>query len=176
MIRPATVSDACGISVVHVDIWRAAYTGIVPDAHLDGLSYDGSERMWEDVITAGDGCIFVAENDHGVFGFASGQRRRRFSRALTDYEGELKTVYVLPSVQGMGAGRRLVGAVARYFEDHGVSSMLLWVFTENRSARDFYETLGGVLVAESGFELGGTWLSEVAYGWKDLDVLRAGAD
>ena len=26
-------------------------------------------------------------------------------------------------------------------------------------------------IAEDGFELGGAWLSEVAYGWKDLKVL-----
>jgi hypothetical protein len=28
-----------------------------------------------------------------------------------------------------------------------------------------------VPVAEDGFELGGAWLSEVVYGWKDLDAL-----
>jgi GNAT superfamily N-acetyltransferase len=154
-----------------VDVWRTAYKGIVPDAHLDGLSYDESERLWQDVITADDGCVFVAEDARGVFGFASGQRRQRFSRGLAEYEGELKTVYVLPSHKGNGAGRQLVGAVARHLAERGVGSMLLWVFAENRFARDFYASLGGALVAEDGFELGGVWLFEVAYGWKDLDVL-----
>ena len=49
--------------------------------------------------------------------------------------------------------------------------MLLWAFVENRAARSFYESLGGVPVAEDGFELGGAWLYEVAYGWEDLDAL-----
>ncbi len=159
-----------------MDTWRTAYKGIVPDAHLDGLSYDESERLWQDVVTADDGCVFVAEDGRGVFGFASGQRRQRFSRVLTEYEGELKTVYVLPSGQGAGAGRRLVGAVARHFAERRVGSMLLWVFAENRSARGFYESLGGVPVAEDGFQLGGAWLPEVAYGWKDLDVLLSRID
>ncbi len=70
-------------------------------------------------------------------------------------------------------GRQLVGAVARHLVDQGVNSTLLWVFAENREARGFYESLGGVPVAEDGFELGGAWLSEVAYGWKDLNVLLA---
>ena len=52
-----------------------------------------------------------------------------------------------------------------------MNSMLLWVFTENHHARRFYESLGGIVVAEDGFEIGGAWLSEVAYGWKDLDAL-----
>ncbi len=158
---------------MHVDTWRAAYRGLVPDAHLDGLSYDKSERLWREVIEAGDGCIFVAEYEGRVFGFASGRRRQKFSQGLTEYEGALKTIYVLPSDQGTGAGKRLAGAVARHFVDRGVNSMLLWVFAENQTSRGFYESLGGVVVAEDGFELAGEWLTEVAYGWKDLDVLLA---
>ena len=157
--------------MVHVDTWRAAYRGIVPDGYLDGLSYNESERLWQDAIEAGDGCVFVAEDGAEVFGFASGSLRERFSRELREYEGELKTLYVLPSRKGAGAGRQLVGAVARHLVDRGVNSMLLWVFAQNRAARGFYESLGGVPVAEDGFELGGACLSEVAYGWKDLDVL-----
>ena len=67
-------------------------------------------------------------------------------------------------------------AVARCVEKRGVGSMLPWVFQENRSARRFYESLGGAPIAEEGFELGGARFSEVAYGWKDLDVLLAGVD
>ena len=156
-----------------MDVWRAAYKGIVPDAHLDGLSCEGSEHLWRDVITAGDGCVFVAENENGVFGFASGQRRRRFSQGLRDYEGELKTIYVLPNGQGTGVGKQLMGAVARHLADRGVGSMLLWVFAGNHRARGFYESLGGVVIAEGGFELAGAWIREVAYGWRDLDVLLA---
>ncbi len=158
---------------MHVDTWRIAYRGIVPDDYLESLSYDESERLWQDVITSGDGCVFVAEDTGGIFGFASGGPRERFSRELREYEGELQTVYVLPSHKGAGAGRRLVGAVARQFVGQGINSMLLWAFAENRAARGFYESLGGVPVAEDGFELDGAWLSETAYGWKDLGVLLA---
>jgi GNAT superfamily N-acetyltransferase len=155
--------------MVHVDTWRAAYRGIVPEGHLDRLSYDESERLWQDVIAAGDGCVFIAENEGGIFGFASGGIRERFSRDLTEYE--LQTVYVLPSRKGDGAGVRLVRAVVRHLAERGVNSMVLWVFADNRSARGFYEALGGVPVAEDSFEVGGARLSEVAYGWKDLGVL-----
>lgn len=159
--------------MVQVDTWRTAYRGIVPDAHLEGLSYDESERLWQDAIAIGDGCVFVAEEGGGVFGFASGGPGERFSRELREYGGELQTVYVHPSHQGIGAGRRLVGAVARHLTEQRVNSMLLWVFAENLPARRFYESLGGIVLAEDGFELGGAWLSEVAYGWKDLDALLA---
>ncbi len=129
--------------------------------------------MWREAVEAGDGCVFVAEDEPGrVFGFASGRRREAFSKGLEEYEGELTTVYVLPSGQGSGTGRCLVGAVARYFVESGVGSMLLWVFEGNAPARRFYESLGGVVVARDGFELGGTWVREVVYGWRDLGVLQ----
>jgi hypothetical protein len=53
--------------------------------------------------------------------------------------------------------------------------MLLWVLMENHPARRFYESLGGIVVGEGGFRLGGAWLSETAYGWKDLDALLGDA-
>lgn len=154
--------------MVHVDTWRAAYEGIVPDDYLEGLSYEKSELLWRDVLARGDSGVFVAEDEERVFGFASGGPRERFSRGLAEYEGEIQTVYVLPSHRGMGAGGRLVRAVARYLSERGVDSMLLWTFAENRSARGFYESLGGVVVAEDEIEIGGARLAEVAYGWKDL--------
>ena len=159
--------------MVHVDTWRAAYGGIVPDAYLEGLSYERSERLWRDVLAAGDGGVFVAEDAGGVFGFASGGPRERFSRGLPEYEGELQTVYVLPSHGGRGAGGGLVRAVAGHLAELGVGSMLLWAFAENRSARGFYESLGGAVVAEDEIEVGGARLAEVAYGWKDLRDLLA---
>jgi hypothetical protein len=66
-----------------VDAWRAAYAGIVPDDYLEGLSYEESERRWREVIAEGEGCAFVAEGDQGIFGFASGRRRRSSSSPPT---------------------------------------------------------------------------------------------
>lgn len=154
--------------MVHVDTWRAAYAGIVPDVYLEDLSYEKSERLWRDILATGESSVFVAEDERGIFGFASGGPRERFSRGLAEYEGELQTVYILPSHIGRGAGGRLVRAVAMHLEGLGIGSMLLWTFAENRSARGFYESLGGVVVAEDEIEIGGARLAEVAYGWKDL--------
>jgi hypothetical protein len=66
--------------VVHVDTWRAAYRGIVPESHLDGLSYYESERLWQDVIAASDGCVFVAEDGGGIL-----RSTRASSRRSTSY-------------------------------------------------------------------------------------------
>ena len=174
-IWAATLSDAKEIARIHVDTWRAAYRGIVPEEYLAGLSYAESQEMWRRIMGEGgeqDVCVFVAEEGGTLFGFSSGRARTRFSQGLTEYKGVLETLYVLPARQGEGIGRRLVGAIAGRLADIGVPSMLLWALQENKSARRFYESLGGTLLGEGRFELGGAELSEVAYGWKDLSVLR----
>lgn len=68
-----------------------------------------------------------------------------------------------------------MASVARYLLRAGITSGLLWVFEENRPARRFYESLGGAVLAHDGFELGGAWISEVAYGWKELGALLSRA-
>lgn len=131
---------------MHVDTWRATYRGIVPDAHLNGLSYHESERLWQERFADAEdsGCVFVAEDDGEVFGFASGGTRKIPREALETTKESSRRSTCPPSRQGIGAGRRLARR-----------SMLLWVFADNGPAQRFYESLGGVLVAEDGFELGG---------------------
>jgi ribosomal protein S18 acetylase RimI-like enzyme len=176
-IRAAAPADAKEIARIHVDTWQDAYRGIVPGGYLASLSCAESQEMWRRVMGEGTenaGCVFVAEERGSLAGFSSGRPRTRFSQGLTEYKGVLETLYVLPSRQRAGAGRRLVGAVAGHLTECGVTSMLLWVLEENRIARHFYESLDGTLIGAGSFELGGAGLSEVAYGWKDLGVLRAG--
>ena len=98
----------------------------------------------------------------GPFGSSDGRVRRPTRLPANLAARRRDWVYVL-----------VWGAVAWHLSEIGVPSMLLWAFEENRPTRRFYESLGGVLVAENGFELGGAWLSEVAYGWENLDVLLA---
>jgi len=159
------------MAAVHVDTWRAAYRGIVPDDYLANLSREESERRWLDRLTTDAGGVFVAEGARGIFGFASGNPRQMFSKGLEEYGGVFEAVYVLPEGQGSGVGRALVAAVAWHLVERGITSGLLWVFEENLAARGFYESLGGTVLAHDGFELGGAWVREVAYGWKDFGAL-----
>ena len=46
-VRDAQIEDAPAIARVHVDTWRSAYRGIVPDDHLDAMSYERSAQRRE---------------------------------------------------------------------------------------------------------------------------------
>ena len=51
--------------------------------------------------------------------------------------------------------------------------MLLWVLEDNRPARRFYESLGGVRVGRKTVTIGGATLQEVSYGWRNISSLAA---
>ena len=169
-IREANVSDAAAIAKVHVDSWRTTYVGVIPDAYLAKLSYEGRERAWRNGLVKPERreFIYVAEDERGeVIGFASGGPERDGDPL---YQGEMYAVYLLKRFQRQGIGRQLSLAVAQRLLQAGYDSMVVWVLAENPS-RGFYAALGGKVVSQKPIEVGEAKLVEVAYGWKDLNAL-----
>ena len=73
------------MSRVYVDGWRFTYRGLVPDAVLNGLSYERREQLWHERLTSpreGD-CTYVAEDDDGnVVGIVHGGRDNSDDRCI----------------------------------------------------------------------------------------------
>ncbi len=174
-ISQATPNDASAIAGVHVATWRATYAGIIPHEFLASLSTEQRSQFWRERIEnpALSACLFVATTpQEGVVGFVAGGPERTQD---PEYTGEVHAIYVLPSRQGIGLGRRLFRAAARALADAQLRSLLVWVLEANPS-RGFYESLGGRQVRRRTIEIGGAQLAEVGYGWDDTAVLiRMGA-
>jgi ribosomal protein S18 acetylase RimI-like enzyme len=169
VMRRAKVTDADAIARVHIDTWRSTYQGIMPDEHLAQLSYENRATGWRDILSdvTSPSFTFLAESETGVVGFATGGPERAGNAT---YKGELFGIYVLEARQRQGIGQRLTLAVAEELQRRGHNSMLVWVLKDNPS-RAFYERFGGAPVGEKQILIGGRSLIEVAYGWRDLDVL-----
>ncbi len=68
-IRPATPDDAPALAKVHIDSWRSAYRGLVPDSHLAKLDYGRrAERFRESLSTHSEETYLVEDNGE-VLGF-----------------------------------------------------------------------------------------------------------
>ena len=67
--RTAKATDAPRIAHIHVETWRTAYRGQIPDAVLDALDVNRRTAFWHEQITQARGSIFVAEDDNVVVGF-----------------------------------------------------------------------------------------------------------
>jgi ribosomal protein S18 acetylase RimI-like enzyme len=174
LIRPAQPDDVSGIARVHVDSWRTTYKGMMPDEVLANLRTEDRERTWGatiERIQAGTStsCIFVAETDDQIVGFACGGRERGDHPV---YKGELYAIYLLKEYQGQGIGRALWNVVAERLVEQGHTAMLIWVAAENPAVR-FYEAMGGHPVGTQSEDYGGKPIEEIAYGYDDLPTLLA---
>jgi len=143
IVRPATVHDAAGIAHVHVESWRAAYKGIVPQDFLDAMSEERRTGQWADILTGGTYRNWVAVRDGRVLGFAGTTDPDAADAPDVAPDGmELATIYVLREAWGTGVGRALMDEVIAQHVADGTPELVLWVFTENDRARRFYERAG----------------------------------
>ena len=169
-VRAALPTDAHGIARVHVDSWRTTYAGMVPDKVLARLSYDNRERFWHNVLTehSSQNSVFVAEDSNGeIAGFASGGPERE---GIEGYDGELYAIYLYADVQGQGTGRQLTISVAHTLANRGLNALLTWVLADN-PACGFYEALGGNQITRKDITIGDATLTEIAYGWPQIQTL-----
>lgn len=170
-IRTATPSDAEQIAFVHIDSWRTTYKNIVSNDYLDNLNVQTKTNFWERVLTTKADNVFVAESDGEIIGFATGGQ----SRDKNDFDSELYAIYVLQQHQHKIIGRLLLTAITKYLQRCGHSSLYVWVLADNNS-RTFYERLDGKLFDKKEIEIGGQQLTEIAYGWRELNKLIENAD
>lgn len=167
-VREAGEADAAEVARVHIETSRATYGGLLPAEALSAMTFERRLASWSETLAGGREFVYVAERGARAVGFASGGPEREGD---AEYDGELYTVYVLPSEQRRGAGRALTLAVAERLARDGFRAMLLWVLEGNAGARRFYESLGGAPVRRKVIERAGGALAEVAYGWPDLEEL-----
>ena len=170
LIRRGVIDDADEASRLHADTWRISYRGLVPDALLDGLSpsrwASGWRRGFESIGSVDPTrVVHVAEIAERIVGFAGGGRAR--PGAPAGYIGEVYTLYVHPTRQGQGIGRRLLTAAAEGLVEHGLVPIIIWTLFDNPRSRRFYASRGGVVVGEKREPFDGYLLHEVAYGWPD---------
>ncbi len=170
-IRRAVPGDARGIASAHVETWRSAYAGILPDQVIVQMSVDDKAAAWRQLIQRQDAvdAVIVAEIDDGtIVGFASCGPAG--PEAMPDYDGEIHTLYVLPDWQEQGIGRALLCGCLRVLGAAEIAAAYLWVLADNPS-RFFYQAMGGKRIGERDERLWGTTVHEVAYGWPDLSAL-----
>jgi ribosomal protein S18 acetylase RimI-like enzyme len=166
-IRAATEYDAVKISHVHVHSWRTTYAGIVPDEYLDTLNEAERVPLWREWLTR-DIQVYVAELDQEVIGFISGGAIRE---PVENYDSELFAIYLSQQAQRQGIGTALLRELAESLIGKGFTSMAVWVLEKNPS-RQFYVKSGAQPVMAKEIEIGGVILSELAYGWRELEGIR----
>lgn len=136
-VRPATVSDARAIAAIHVEAWRKAYCGIMPEVVLAALDVTAREKFWRELLAEPHSTL-VGESDFGIGGFCSVIPARNGDAGVA----EIAAIYVAPASWRQGTGRDLCAAAFRGARKEGYTGMILWVLSANRAAISFYRAQG----------------------------------
>ncbi len=138
LIRPATPRDASQVARLHHLGWTEGYRGLLPDEHLDSLSWPGCQARWEaSLASPGVATVLVAEVAELV-GFVS--YGPCFDPGTTG-AGEVYDLWVAAAARSHGIGAALLAAALDALAaDHEVA--MVWVLGTNRRGQAFYEREG----------------------------------
>jgi RimJ/RimL family protein N-acetyltransferase len=140
-IRHANIADARRIAQIHVETWRAAYRGQMPDAVLDNLDVEKRAAFWQTHLASQPLGTFVAEFNQEIIGFC-GLIPSRDKDSNPAEVGEIAAIYVHPEFWRKGGGAALCRFSLRAARLQKYISVTLWVLISNVAARKFYETMG----------------------------------
>ena len=139
-VRPATLRDAPAIAAIHVNTWKEAFEGILPEADLASISLEKRLEFWREAIRYNDPQVHVAIDEDRIVGFVGFDRSRDpKSKATT---GEIWAIYVGPGDWDLGAGLALWDAAREGLVDEGCTDVTLWVMLRNERAIRFFELAG----------------------------------
>lgn len=129
------------MAAVHIDAWRTAYRGLVPDSFLAGLDHGRRTEGFRAFLASGEGETYIVERDGQPIGHLTVGPCRDddlYERPV----GEIWGIYLAPVHWRQGIGTRVCRRAEEMLSAHGVGRIVLWVFEGNERARQFYEAMG----------------------------------
>ncbi|MCB9597812.1 MAG: GNAT family N-acetyltransferase [Sandaracinaceae bacterium] len=142
-MRAADRADADELASVHLESWRWAYRGLLPDSYLNRLRQDELAARWWRRLAAPDleEAILVLEHEGRVGGFVTFGPRRDDPSWL-GYSGEIHMLYLAPELVGHGYGQQLIQSAFEDLARYRCHWVVVWVLSKNERARRFYERAG----------------------------------
>ncbi len=157
-IRYATERDASAIARLYRDTTRVAYRGYVPDAVLDTRSVADLTQLWTArisqppskayrILVADPPQVSASSTENPgiatISGFiAIGAVTGSPEKNETPVPGEIHYLFVAPEEWRTGLGHLLMRHGIDLLRKDGYYQAILWVFSENKRARRFYESVG----------------------------------
>jgi len=172
-IRRALPADAVSVARIHVESWKIAYRGIMPDDVIARTDVAYRTTFWKERIADTAWPVFLLE-ERGV--------PLAFCQIIASRDGDddaarvahITSLHVLPQLRGRGHGRALLDHAIAEIRRRGLTELTLWVLEANQPARRFYEKHG--FSPDGGTrKYSKTQVPEVRYRIRLPDSMRSGA-
>lgn len=156
-LRNAKQSDIQAIAQIHVNSWKAAFDGLMPNDYIAGYTVASRMTEWQQILNSQADTVIVAENGDKVVGFMSYRNNPECKETV-----ELDKLYLCPSVYGQKLGSRLLDHLEKNAINNKKSVVSLYVLDSNEAAIQFY--------SKHGFEFSQGFVSEEFPGTTIIDV------
>ena len=151
MVRICENSQLYEVAVLHTDVRKETYKGILKDEYLDTLNYPYVYEKWVKFKKKDDRELLIYEEDGEILGFVAFTFRNMKTEC-----SEILNLHVKSKARRKGIGRKLIGAAASCLEKNGISRLHVCMVKGNVNAERFYKSLGAVEIGEF-TELWGDW-------------------
>ena len=134
-VRRAKPDDVAAVAAIHVRSWQAAYSGILPEDVLAGLSVTEREESWRHLLADPEHhwLNLVAEDGGVIVGFCA-VTTPSWDALADERLAEVGALYVDPVHWREGIGSALLRSALAELEEDAWSEVLLWVLPENHRA------------------------------------------
>jgi ribosomal protein S18 acetylase RimI-like enzyme len=143
-IRRALRADAVSVARIHVESWKVAYRGIMPQDVIARTDVAYRTKSWKEQIASRDWPVLLLEKRGVPLAFCQMVPSRDEDDDPTRV-GHITSLHVLPQLRGRGHGHALMDHVLAEFGRRGFTDVTLWVLEANQPARRFYEKSGFAL-------------------------------
>lgn len=140
-VRPATARDAKAIAELHVAVWQAAYSTLMPEDFLKAMTVEKRLAFWKEAIEYAEPQTLVVVDDLQVVGFVGFDRSRDPGTRST--VGEIWALYVAPAHARRGAGLALWDGAREGLKEEGCTQVTAWVLLNNVPGMEFFEHAAG---------------------------------
>lgn len=168
--RNAYKTDVDAIAGLHSRSWQQTYRGIFSDDFLDNRVLADRLAVWTSrlVNPQDNQWVLLAEDDTRLLGFIC-----VYGQDDPVYGSLIDNLHVREEARGTGLGSALIQRAARWIQEtYGTKNMYLWVYADNRRAREVYRHLGGQEVEQVMHEnLDGTISPAMRCYWDDITSL-----
>lgn len=144
-IRLATKDDIKNLAKLKQRTWDETYRGIYDDDIIDNFDYEKAEKSFQSIIENENISFYVVESENHLVGYMDvGEPFRKFG----NYNQEIGLLYLLKDFQKRGIGKELFNIGYNKIKNNGYDSFFISCNKYNTNARQFYEKMGGKLIAE----------------------------
>lgn len=68
-VRKARLSDIQEISLIHVQSWKSAFKGLMPERYINSYTLEDRKTEWLSILDSGSETVIIAEENNKLVGF-----------------------------------------------------------------------------------------------------------